>query len=67
MMEPIFHDGKKNCVGDQKLRDWIEWFVAINSVFWGKTKLGVGWECVQTQLHGGYGRVGVDASTPTNF
>jgi hypothetical protein len=25
MMEPIFHDGKKSCVGDQKLRDWIKW------------------------------------------
>jgi hypothetical protein len=53
---------KKRCVGYQKLRDWIEWFVAINSVLWGKTKLGVGWECVQTQLQGGYGRVGVGAS-----
>jgi len=26
MMEQIFHDGKKSCVGDQKLRDWIKWF-----------------------------------------
>jgi len=25
MMELIFHDGKKSCVGDQKLRDWIKW------------------------------------------
>ena len=25
MMEPIFHDGKKSCVGDKKLRDWIKW------------------------------------------
>jgi hypothetical protein len=34
MMEPIFHDEKKNCVGDQKLRDWTKWFVAIHSVLW---------------------------------
>jgi len=33
MMEQIFHDGKKSCVGDQKLRDWTKWFVAIYSVF----------------------------------
>jgi hypothetical protein len=25
MMEPIFHDGKKSCIGDQKLRDWTKW------------------------------------------
>jgi hypothetical protein len=25
MMEQIFHDGKKSCVGDQKLRDWTKW------------------------------------------
>jgi hypothetical protein len=36
MMEQIFHDGKKNCVGDQKLRDWTKWFVVIYSVLWGK-------------------------------
>jgi hypothetical protein len=24
---------KKSCVGDQKLRDWIKWFVAIHSAF----------------------------------
>ena len=24
---------KKSCVGDQKLRDWTKWFVAIYSVF----------------------------------
>jgi len=32
MMEQIFHDEKKSCVGDQKLRDWTKWFVAIYSV-----------------------------------
>jgi len=32
----IFHDGKKSCVGDQKLRDWTKWFVAIHSILWGK-------------------------------
>jgi hypothetical protein len=32
MMEPLFNDGKKNCVGDQKLRGWTKWFVAIHSV-----------------------------------
>jgi len=36
MMEQIFHDGKKSCVGDQKLRDWAKWFVAIQNVLWGK-------------------------------
>jgi len=36
MMEQIFHDGKRSCAGDQKLRDWIKWFVAIYSVLWGK-------------------------------
>jgi hypothetical protein len=36
MMEQIFHDGKKNYVGDQKLRDWTKWFVAIYNVLWGK-------------------------------
>jgi hypothetical protein len=36
MMEQIFHDGKKRCVGDQKLKDWTKWFVAIYSVLWGK-------------------------------
>ena len=36
MMEQIFHDEKKSCVGDQKLRDWIKWFVAIYSVLWEK-------------------------------
>jgi hypothetical protein len=25
MMEQIFHDEKKSCVGDQKLRDWTKW------------------------------------------
>jgi hypothetical protein len=25
MMEQIFHDGKKGCFGDQKLRDWTKW------------------------------------------
>jgi len=25
---------KKSCVGDQKLRDWTKWFVAIHSVLW---------------------------------
>jgi len=25
---------KKSCVGDQKLRDWTKWFVAIYSVLW---------------------------------
>jgi hypothetical protein len=25
MMEQIFHDEKKSCVGDPKLRDWIKW------------------------------------------
>jgi len=24
MMEQIFHDGKKNCVGDKKLKDWTK-------------------------------------------
>jgi hypothetical protein len=33
MIEPIFHDGKKNYVGDKKLRDWTKWFVAIHNVF----------------------------------
>jgi hypothetical protein len=27
---------KKSYVGDQKLRDWTKWFVAIHSVLWGK-------------------------------
>ena len=36
MMDQIFHDGKKNCVGDQNLRDWTKWFVEIYSVLWGK-------------------------------
>jgi len=42
MMEQIFHDGKKGCVGDQKLRDWINKkpmrknVVAIDNVLWGK-------------------------------
>ena len=36
MIEQIFHDGKKSCVGDQKLRDWTKWFVDIYSVLWGK-------------------------------
>jgi hypothetical protein len=35
MIEPIFHDGKKSCVGDKKLNDWIKWFVAIHNVLWG--------------------------------
>jgi hypothetical protein len=34
MMEQIFHDKKKYCVGDQKLKDWSKWFVAIYSVLW---------------------------------
>jgi len=25
MMKPIFHDGKKSYVGDQKLRSWTKW------------------------------------------
>jgi hypothetical protein len=29
MIEQIFHDGKKSCVGDQKLRDWTKWFVVF--------------------------------------
>jgi hypothetical protein len=32
MMEQIFHEEKKSCVGDQKLRGWSKWFVAIYSV-----------------------------------
>jgi hypothetical protein len=36
MMEQIFHDKKKSCVGDQKLINWTKWFVAIYSVLWGK-------------------------------
>jgi len=36
MMEQIFHDGKKSCVGDKKLKDLVKWFVAIYSVLWGK-------------------------------
>jgi hypothetical protein len=32
-MELIIHKGKKICVGDQKLKDWIEWVVAIHSAF----------------------------------
>jgi len=36
MMEQIFHDEKKSCVGDKKLRDWTKWFVAIYSVLWEK-------------------------------
>jgi hypothetical protein len=35
MMEQKFHDEKKGCVGDKKLRDWTKWFVAIHSVLWG--------------------------------
>jgi hypothetical protein len=31
-MKPIFHDGKKSCAGDKKLRDWIKWFVAIHMI-----------------------------------
>jgi hypothetical protein len=31
-MEQIFHDGKKSYVGDQQLRDWTKWFVAIYSI-----------------------------------
>jgi len=27
---------KKNCIGDQKLRGWTKWFVAIHSVLGGK-------------------------------
>jgi hypothetical protein len=34
MMEQIFHDGKKGCVGDKKLRDLTKWFVAIHGVLW---------------------------------
>jgi len=34
MMKLIFHDGKQNCIGDKKLKDWIKWFVAIHSVLW---------------------------------
>jgi hypothetical protein len=36
MMEPIFYDGKKSCIGDQKVRDWTTWFAAIHSILWGK-------------------------------
>ena len=36
MIESIFYDGKKSCVGNQKLRYWIKWFVAIHSVLWEK-------------------------------
>jgi hypothetical protein len=36
MMEQIFHDEKKSCVGDQKLREWSKWFVATYSVLWEK-------------------------------
>jgi hypothetical protein len=36
MMESIFHDGKKSCVGDQKLKNWTKWFVAIHNLLWGK-------------------------------
>jgi hypothetical protein len=25
MIEQIFHDEKKSCVGDKKLRDWTKW------------------------------------------
>jgi hypothetical protein len=35
-MEQIFHDGKKSCVGDKKLKDLVKWFVAIYSVLWVK-------------------------------
>jgi hypothetical protein len=30
-MKQIFHDEKKSCVGEQKLRNWTKWFVAIYS------------------------------------
>jgi len=29
MMKPIFHDEKKSCVGDQKLRDWTKWLFLL--------------------------------------
>jgi hypothetical protein len=29
MMQQIFHDGKKSCVSDQKLRDWTKWFESL--------------------------------------
>jgi len=35
MMKQIFHEGKKSCVSDQKLRDWTKWFVTIYNVLWG--------------------------------
>jgi hypothetical protein len=33
MIKLIFHDRKKNCVGNKKLRDWTKWFIAINGAF----------------------------------
>jgi len=36
MIELIFYDKKKSCIGNQKLKDWTKWFVAIHSVLWGK-------------------------------
>jgi hypothetical protein len=34
MMKSIFYGGKKNYVGDQKLKDWKKWFVVIHNVLW---------------------------------
>jgi hypothetical protein len=34
MMEQIFYDRKKSCVGDQKFKDWTKWFVAIYNILW---------------------------------
>jgi len=39
----IFHDGKKSCVGDKKLRNWTKWVVAIHSVLWGKIQCFPTW------------------------
>ena len=33
MIKLIFHDRKKSCVGNKKLRDWTKWFIAINGAF----------------------------------
>jgi hypothetical protein len=36
MIEPIFHDEKKSCIGDQNLETEQKWFVAIHSILGGK-------------------------------
>jgi hypothetical protein len=43
MMEQIFHDEKKSCVGDPKLRDWTKWFVVIYSVLWERYSVFATW------------------------